>query len=169
MFKQLLLLLLVPGMVLAESNCLRSNTHNEILINNIDGTITDSKTRLMWKQCSEGQSGEYCEEGKAEAYNWLAAIQVPDQVNTMGGFADYDDWRLPTTFELLTLQDKECKQPALDLSVFPATPSPSWYWGVSPVAGFEEDGLLISFDFSGNMDARTGNTSGKVRLVRDVN
>ncbi len=76
MFKHLLLLLLVPGMVLAESNCLRSNTYSEILINNIDGTITDSKTRLMWKQCSEEQLGEYCEEGKAEAYNWLAVISL---------------------------------------------------------------------------------------------
>lgn len=168
MFKKLLLLALLPALAYADGNCQRSSTHNENLINNLDGTITDTQTRLMWKQCSEGQSGDSCEEGKAKAYNWLATQQVPDQVNSTGGFADYTDWRLPTTFELMSLLDKACSRPAVDLALFPATPSPSWYWATSPLVGFEEEGSLISFDFSGNMNGTTGNTSGKIRLVRDA-
>jgi hypothetical protein len=29
-------------------------------LDNGDGTITDTKTQLMWKKCSEGQSGDNC-------------------------------------------------------------------------------------------------------------
>ena len=36
---------------------------------NGDGTVTDTKTGLMWKRCSEGQSGDSCS-GEATKYKW---------------------------------------------------------------------------------------------------
>ena len=33
---------------------------NSRYTNHGNGTVTDSKTALMWKQCSEGQSGSAC-------------------------------------------------------------------------------------------------------------
>lgn len=162
-----LTLLLLPSLALASSNCHHTSIRNVDLIDNLDGTITDTRARLMWKQCSEGQSGLLCEEGRSGSYTWNRAIMLPDEVNSTGGYADYNDWRLPTTFELKTLLDNECQQPAMDLDFFPATPASSWYWATSPVAGYEDDGSLISIDFSGNLNVM-GNTSGKVRLVRDL-
>jgi hypothetical protein len=44
-------------------------------LDNGDGTVTDTKTNLMWKQCAEGQSGSTCS-GKAAGYQWDAAIAI---------------------------------------------------------------------------------------------
>lgn len=163
-------LLMLLGLSLygqAAENCQRNSIRNVHFIDNLDGTITDTSSRLMWKKCSEGQEGEHCEEGRVKAFNWLGAMRVPDQINSTGGFADFNDWRLPTTLELKTLLDPHCQHPALDLDAFPTTPAQSWYWGTSPVSGYEDEGTLISADFSGNLNA-TGNTSGQLRLVRDA-
>ena len=61
-------------------------------LDNGDGTITDTKTQLTWKKCSEGQSGDHCS-GKAIEYTWDDA---------MAKFGK-GEWRLPTIQELHTL------------------------------------------------------------------
>lgn len=66
---------------------------------NGDGTVTDTETRLMWKRCSEGQSGEDCS-GKAEEYTWDDAIS---KFGKGVSFAGYSDWRMPTLDEWGTL------------------------------------------------------------------
>ncbi|MGB4499160.1 MAG: hypothetical protein WBI40_10735, partial [Methylococcaceae bacterium] len=40
---------------------------NRFTVNN-NGTVSDSKTGLMWKKCSEGQSGADCSSGSATPY-----------------------------------------------------------------------------------------------------
>lgn len=65
---------------------------------NGNGTITDTRSKLMWKKCSEGQTGNYCS-GKAKTYTWDNAKRTFNNVR----FAGYSDWRLPTKSELTTL------------------------------------------------------------------
>ncbi|MCI5196196.1 MAG: DUF1566 domain-containing protein [Candidatus Electrothrix sp. AW5] len=71
-----------------------------------DGTITDIKTGLMWKRCSEGLSGDNCEHGKVERYTWKEAVKRFKNVK----YAGYTDWRLSTISELETLVVYSCRK-----------------------------------------------------------
>ena len=67
-------------------------------INNNDGTVTDSKTNLMWMRCAIGQSWtESACKGKAKEVTWDEAKKYSIK------FAGYDNWRLPNNDELKTL------------------------------------------------------------------
>lgn len=67
-------------------------------IANTDGTVNDKRTGLQWQACSLGQQWHAgrCE-GEATAMTWQQARQKTSSV------AEYNDWRLPTIFELQTL------------------------------------------------------------------
>ncbi|MCI5178540.1 MAG: DUF1566 domain-containing protein [Candidatus Electrothrix sp. AW3_4] len=147
-----------------------------------NGTVTDTKTGLMWKRCSEGLSGDNCEEGKAERYNFDEAVEKFKSVK----YAGYADWRLPTVDELRTLiycsngtsqqdaWDKGCNKdyssngfetPTINQQAFPNTPA-WWYWSGSPYADYLVYAWVVYFvnGFS-NVDLRSYNHLA-VRLVR---
>ena len=72
---------------------------NKRFIDNKDGTISDSKTGLMWiKNDSFLHSGHWI--------NWSEAKAYINNLNKTG-FANYFDWKLPTTRELKTLYEAE--------------------------------------------------------------
>ncbi|MCI5148766.1 MAG: DUF1566 domain-containing protein [Candidatus Electrothrix sp. MAN1_4] len=138
-----------------------------------DGTVTDTKTGLMWKRCSEGLSGDTCEHGKVEKYRWYDAMQRFKNV----AYAGYTDWRLPTIDELKTLvycrkrKDKEgnCKDgseaPKIKQQAFPN--NPIWFfWSGSPYAGSSVNAWWYVNFFSGNSYANHRDISNAVRLVR---
>ncbi len=62
---------------------------------NGNGTITDSVTGLMWQKSG---SGNYMSDDKTQAYI--------DNLNRQK-FAGYNDWRLPTLNELISLLEKK--------------------------------------------------------------
>ncbi|CAN2040079.1 hypothetical protein GMMP15_1530042 [Candidatus Magnetomoraceae bacterium gMMP-15] len=62
----------------------------EYLIDNRDGTVTDTENNLMWQQKNAGKM------------RWKQAINYCENLS----FAGYDDWRLPTREELVTLGNK---------------------------------------------------------------
>lgn len=100
-------------------------------MDNSDGTITDTKTGLMWKKCMEGFTGNSCDTGAAAAFTWQTALQQPGVVNSGGGFAGQTDWRLPNIKELTSIVEEQCYDPAINLTRFPNTPS-SVVWSGSP-------------------------------------
>jgi len=68
-------------------------------IDNKDGTISDTKTGLMWmKNDSYLHLGHW--------FNWYEAKTYIDQLNETG-FANYFDWQYPTTRQLKTLFDAD--------------------------------------------------------------
>jgi len=70
---------------------------NNRFIDNKDGTISDSKTGLMWTQNDSFlHSGHWI--------NWPEAKAYINNLNKKG-YANYFDWKLPTTRELKTLYD----------------------------------------------------------------
>jgi hypothetical protein len=129
--------------------------------NNGDGTITDKVTKLMWKRCSEGQSGTNCESGTATTHNWRQALDLA--ANT--SFATHTDWRLPNIKELASLAKLNCYNPSINETPFPNT-STNYFWSSSPYAdGGSYDAWLLDFDDGyGNYDFRSD--SYRVRLVR---
>ncbi len=137
-----------------------------------NGTITDTKTGLMWKRCSEGLSGVNCEEGKAEIYTWEDAVQRFKNV----AYAGYSDWRLPTIDELKTLVycskgvNKESgwcndgsEKPTINQQAFPNTTK--WYWSGSPHADYSDSAWYVYFNYVGSGHVNRG-LDFAVRLVR---
>lgn len=111
---------------------------------NNDGTVTDTKTGLMWKKCSEGQIGAGCTGGLIIACTWEGALQQAQAVNAGGGFAGYTDWRVPNVKELRSIVEEKCYGPAINLTVFPGTPSRA-FWSSSPTAWNTSEAWSVSF------------------------
>ncbi|MCI5219362.1 MAG: DUF1566 domain-containing protein [Candidatus Electrothrix sp. LOE2] len=164
----LLICLLSAAAVHAEQTCqpdsIPASTPDSRLVDNGNGTITDLKTGLMWKQCLEGVSGNLCETGSPSSFTWQEALQQPGVVNNAGGFAGYTDWRLPNIRELDTLVEEQCYDPAINLNRFPNTPS-SGVWSGSPNAGYSDGAWLVNFN--GGSSGYGGRVNyDAVRLVR---
>ena len=132
-------------------------------VDNGDGTVTDTRTGLMWKQCLEGQSGADCK-GTEGRFNWDDAMKIPQTLNQRGGFAGYHDWRVPTKDELESLVMHERTNPAICTEAFPNTPA-SIVWSGSPFADVADLAWYVSFGY-GCSDFNFSSLSNGVRLVR---
>ena len=128
---------------------------------NGDGTLTHAPTGLMWQRCAKGQTwtGSDCS-GSAILYAWALANSLADN------FAGASDWRLPTEDELLSLVDYTLAVPALNATLFPATPFTKGFW--SATANFLHPGNAWETDFDrGGAIANSFKATGLyVRLVR---
>ena len=131
-----------------------------------DGTVTDTTTALMWKQCVEGLSDPNCASGIAELKTWQDTLQTANTTNDNGGFAGYADWRIPNIAELVSLVEEQCTGPSINDSVFPNTTT-SFILTSSP--DFNNDSGSWSVDFNiGTTATVLRNSSFQLRLVRSV-
>ena len=165
-----LLLSLGAGTALAQicnPESIPASTPNSQLQDNGDGTITDFKTGLMWKQCAEGQSGSDCATGSAEVFSWQLALQRAQTLNDSGGFAGASDWRVPNTKELSSLVEWQCWEPAINLTRFPNAPS-AGFWSGSLVGESYNYAWVTYFDI-GRTDFSSKSEDYHLRLVRSVN
>lgn len=124
-----------------------------------DGTqVTDSQTGLTWRRCSEGQtfSAGTCT-NPATAFTHQAALV---HARTQTG------WRLPNVKELSSIVAHDRHLPAIDLTVFPATPS-THYWSSSPspYGGYAAYAWVVNF-YGASVDSHSRNLNYQVRLVR---
>ncbi|MEW5823614.1 MAG: DUF1566 domain-containing protein [Pseudomonadota bacterium] len=87
---------------------------DSIYMDHGDGTVTDTRTGLMWKKCNEGLSGADCSTGSAQVFTWNAALVYAEAHN----FAGYDDWRMPSVKELRSLVELCRNEPAYNTDVF---------------------------------------------------
>jgi hypothetical protein len=124
-----------------------------------DDEVTDKRTGLTWKRCSEGQtwSGGTCT-GTLTARSHEAALTL---ANTGQGPTG---WRLPNVKELASLADKGCQVPSIDSTAFPATPI-NWYWASSPDVGSSGKAWCVSF-YNGKVSNSLRGGCFHVRLVR---
>jgi hypothetical protein len=143
-------------------------------IDNKNGTVTFKTTGLTWQKCSVGQmwTGDTCS-GEATEMSWNDAMELSNS------FAGYNDWRLPTKEELMTLVfcsdekyelDGSCKNgigitpPTIITTYFPNTQN-YMYWSSSPYADSSSYVWVVYFGggYSGNGDKYRNHF---VRLVR---
>ena len=133
-----------------------------------NGTVRHIPTGLVWKRCTEGQSwnGSTCT-GSAAGYTWQQAFQCADAVNagTAGTQnAGQTDWRVPNQNELRSIVKRDCTNPSINQTQFPATPV-SYFWSGSPVAGVSGSAWFV--DFNDGLDGWDySGYAGPVRLVR---
>jgi len=142
-----------------------ASTPTAQFIDHGNGTVTDTKTGLMWKQCSEGLSGAACATGAAATYTWQAALLAAKALNTGGGFVGFTDWRVPNIKELSSIVEDQCSLPQINSKLFPAT-TVGYYWSSTPYAGYRGSNVwLISFN-NGAVVRGTKASIVYVRLVR---
>lgn len=128
-----------------------------------DGTeVTDQKTGLIWRRCSEGMiwNGFTCA-GTASTFTHEAAMQHAATQAISAGVA----WRLPNVKELPSIVDKNRYNPAIDTTAFPATPALP-FWSASPYAGISTYAWRLNF-YDGNVVGYYRINEYSVRLVRN--
>lgn len=143
---------------------------------NKDGTVTDKRTGLVWKQCSEGRlsTNIACDSGNDSKFFWKDALAQSNIANS-DKFAGATNWRLPNIKELLSLNEYACRRPTINLNYFPNTPTivGSRYWSSSTlVSGFTIPGQQAWAVRIDNGEAFYKDKDAflyHVRLVRDVN
>jgi len=82
-------------------------------LENNNGTVTDNITKLMWQKQDFGD------------ISWEAAKQYADTLTLAG----YNDWRLPTAFELLGIINHDKVNPAINTEYFIKSEAQYW-WSV---------------------------------------
>jgi hypothetical protein len=139
-----------------------TNAHSQVryTYSTAGDEVTDAKTGLTWRRCSEGQAwgGGNCV-GAAATYTHEQAIaRATTQAGTAG-------WRLPNVKELTSITDKTRSNPAIDNEAFPATP-PYFYWSATPGADNSGTAWYVAFGTGYGSGGQYRNVSYHVRLVR---
>ena len=132
-----------------------------------DGTVTDNgPTQLMWMRCAAGQQwrGNTCE-GNAAVHSWPQAQALATKLNESGHMF-FNDWRVPSLRELATVTERQCLHPRINLQVFPATPSVT-FWTGSASARRADEAYVLDFASAGVAQAPR-NSEHAVRLVRSA-
>lgn len=124
-------------------------------------TLLDTTTDLVWRRCAEGQTwdGSTCS-GEAVKYTWQQALQLAQQASN----DDLLGWRLPNVKELATLTERDCVRPAINRSLFPATP-PDDFWTSTPSADDPDRSWVVAF-FNASHSIKEKDRFIYVRLVR---
>ena len=149
-----LLLLIAPFALAAPS------TPTEDFTDNGDGTVTHRITGLTWMRCAVGMKwdGSTCT-GTASTYTWDQSTKLTSN------FANKSDWRLPSIAELNTIVERENSFPAINVTIFPNTPSDQSFWSGSPYARYSGWAWLVQSG-AGGAPYNPMNGSFAIRLVR---
>ncbi len=172
MMRKLLLLCLIAWLAppLQAQTCMstiEADAPDERYTDNQNGGVTDIRTGLIWKRCSEGQSWDSIQQsctGSAATYTWQAALARAVDHNLAGGYAGHSDWRLPNRNELTSLVERKCYSPTINLAWFPNTPG-SHYWSASPDAYDSDHAWRVHF-YGGYVNGYGKDGTFHVRLVR---
>lgn len=125
-------------------------------IDNGNGTITDTRTGLIWEQKTDDGGLR----DKDNRYTWKQALAYCENLT----LASQTDWRLPNIKELASLVDLSRYSPSID-PVFAPYTRPSFYWSSSTLAGYANGAWGVYFDYGyDNWYGKSG--YGYVRAVR---
>lgn len=133
-----------------------------------DTTVVDKQTGLMWAKCSLGQTGKDCT-GSVTKQNWSSAQSAVTAKNaSAAGYLGHKDWRLPNIKELTSIFEAACTQPAINIDVFPNTPT-NTYWSATPFSRKNDDRYIWTINFNYGIAGATDRTYNRtIRLVRDM-
>lgn len=166
MTKYFMFMLMVALPVQAAQVCYSNITTTKPISNfqlNTDGTVLDTTTKLMWSRCLVGQSWDSSSSsctGTAQQLDWSEALSEAKRST----LASYSTWRLPNAKEVLTLVERSCVDPAINLVAFPASNSENMWTGTT-VVNQPDRGWAIAM-YSGKNNSKEKIIRLYVRLVR---
>lgn len=161
--KILILLPLLLGLQAHAQTCkdnITLTTPDSRFTDNGNGTVTDKQTNLVWMRCALGQTweGATCT-GSATTYTWQQTLQTAEGYT----FAGSNAWRVPNIKELASIVEDACYDPAINQTIFPATPS-NQFWTSSPNAYVNGVAWGVYFDNGDDYDG-SKSLNCYVRLV----
>ncbi len=124
---------------------------------NMDGTITDNVTKLMWQKTDGGEM------------TFEAGAQYCDGLSLAG----YSDWRLPSPAELFSILNHNNNNPALDVKYFTKTDAEYWWTSKEQINDKSKAWVVNAGGGVGNHPksetiSMGGNKRFHVRAVRDI-
>jgi hypothetical protein len=129
---------------------------------NGNGTISDNRTALMWKKCSEPDTTTGCS-GSKNTYTWSNALSACESLTYPA--AGYTDWRLPNAKELYSILKMESSGALfINATYFPN--SMITYWTSTTDVLNTTYAMLVRFDYS-YFYSSSKSDSNYVRCVRD--
>lgn len=128
----------------------QSGSLGHLVIEDANGTVTDTATGLMWQRAEAGQ------------HTWAQALAYCENLS----LANYTDWRLPTAKELHSLVDYSRFVPSIDTTAFPNVVA-SLYWSSTAYAGNTNNAWYVNF-YSGFVSNNSKTGYDYVRAVRSV-
>jgi len=139
--------------------CVRGSTQTISSFSRNDAleTVEDNATRLMWQDNSDTTGANTSDNWK----NWEYAVNYCSNLS-LGGF---DDWRLPSINELLSLVDYSRRTPAI--SVIFENLSGTIYWSSTSAKNQPSDAWRVNFKSGTSYYANLKTFSHDVRCVRD--
>jgi hypothetical protein len=140
-------------------------------VDNGDGTITDTRTGLVWEKLSDDGTLH----DKDWQYQWPEAFLDKVAKLNQAAFAGYTDWRVPSVNELLTLVNYGVGVPAispafntgcsLGCNVLTCSCTRTFYWSSTAVAPDPRRAWTVTF-FGSTLPVTKGGEYHSVRAVR---
>ena len=128
--------------------CVRGAISTRTLVDNGNGIVTDSRSRLMWQQ------------GESEEMTWGSALSYCEGLS-LGG---HTDWKLPNVKELESLMDDTRDIPTIDTTFFPGALSTK-YWTSTTENTATTWARSVDFTW-GYVQGSAKSSSDNVRCVR---
>ncbi|MBU0674163.1 MAG: DUF1566 domain-containing protein [Proteobacteria bacterium] len=121
------------------------------------GVVTDNTTELSWLRNDDNIKRQW-----NDAKKYCKGLS----------FAGYDDWRLPSQYELKTIRVVGSTYPALDQKAFPTTKADK-YWTETELPYYEDKAFFVDFgedttatDFNESLEAMKWENKYYSRCVR---
>jgi hypothetical protein len=121
------------------------------MLDNGDGTVTDTDTGLIWQQAEGG------------AMTWEEALVYCETLDLAG----LNDWRLPNSNELQSIVNYDLTAPSIDTTFFPGAHSSS-YWASTTNTSNVIHAWSVTFN-NGSVIPNLKSGSFYVRAVRSGN
>jgi hypothetical protein len=164
---------------------INQSTPTSRFVDHGNGTVTDTRTGLMWQRCMMGYTfsnngtpgittDDTCAPSATVTFIWQAALQGAVDRNAQGGFGGFADWRVANIKELISIVEHKCANPAINATVFPGTPASAEVFSSSPGNDTVGKPTVAVLHMSDGRDDTTVNevievAAKSVRLVRTTN
>ena len=149
-----------------------------------NGTVLDTGTNLMWMRCAVGQKYETNQcIGEPEKFLWNRTSRASQIINNKN-FAGYTNWRVPSIYELITINycssekiellsdgvycKGKFKRPTINSKIFPNNGDDFYYSSTRNNTYTEGGAYGMNFSWA-NPGSAGMEADYPVRLVRDMN
>ena len=117
-----------------------------------DEVVIDRTTGLMWQQAASSQQMVY-----SLAMDWIVRLN-------QRGFAGFDDWRLPTLEEAVTLLERDPNSAGLYIDPIFNSKQRLWMW--TSDRGGVDSAWYVNFNYGYSKLNRIKSSNNYVRAVR---
>jgi hypothetical protein len=117
-----------------------------------DKVVVDRTTGLMWQQFASSQQMVY-----SLAVEWINSLNKRS-------FAGFNDWRLPTLVEAMTLMEQSPNHDGVYIDPIFSAKQRSWMW--TSDRGEADSAWYVNFDYGYSRLNRIKSGSNHVRAVR---